>query len=219
MRTQSTRLLLGVAALCLGCNDGRLTGARSTPPPAREFATLEVQPRPIVLWLKEDAFLNVVARDQRGAPLTSEAISRFTSSDPAIATADDDGVISAVAVGTTEITVTTVAGGMARTASVPVTVRRGTPLDSAAVTSSGGWGPSSVHVIAGGTVRWSVSDSISWAGAPQRTLWLFTSRWRSLDSLDLRGGNATRRFPSAGVYRYCSGGCWDPPDFGTIVVY
>jgi hypothetical protein len=34
----------------------------------------------------------------------------------------------------------------------------------------------------------------------------------------LSSGSATRRFTTPGTYHYCSGGCWDPPDFGVVYV-
>jgi len=36
--------------------------------------------------------------------------------------------------------------------------------------------------------------------------------------VDVSSGSGTRRFETPGTVRYCSGGCWDPPDYGVIIV-
>lgn len=61
---------------------------------------------------------------------------------------------------------------------------------------------------------WS-ADGNSWS-QPTDILWLMGDNHEIIEQLDLKSGIAEWTFATAGTYRYCSGGCWDPPDWGVI---
>jgi plastocyanin len=82
-----------------------------------------------------------------------------------------------------------------------------------------GWQPSVANLAAGGTVHWETAGPLSWSDVPQRMLYFMDEKYTTVDSLDLSTGSARRAFPTPGDYRYCSAGCWDPPDFGIIHVH
>ncbi len=81
-----------------------------------------------------------------------------------------------------------------------------------------GWQPSVAHLTAGGTVQWLTAGPRSWSDVPHRMPYLLDKGYTVVDSLDLSTGSATLKLMTAGEYRYCSAGCWDPPDFGILYV-
>ena len=46
--------------------------------------------------------------------------------------------------------------------------------------------------------------------------YLLDMNYAVLDSLYWNNGLITHTFAAPGAYRFCSGGCWDPPEFGII---
>jgi plastocyanin len=165
--------------------------------------------------------LQVFARDQRGKLMPSVVGLTFSSSDPAIATVTSSGFVKGVAGGTADISVATTVEGVTRSAAMKATILAATPLANVVLTADlkRGWQPSVAHLTVGGTVQWVTAGPLSWSEVPHRMLYLLDTMYSVVDSLDLSAGSATREFPTAGEYRYCSAGCWDPPDFGVVYVH
>ena len=103
----------------------------------------------------------------------------------------------------------------------------GSPTDSAAsdtvvFTSSSryGWQPPSGNVKAGGIVVWRIGpDGGYQQAAIVAKIYLSAMNGAVLDSLYLNNGSVTHTFAAPGAYRFCSGGCWDPPDGGIIYIH
>lgn len=187
-------------------------------PPAA--TTLEVLPSTVTLEQGNTVQLEVFVRDQRGQPIVPLGPLTFSSSDPAIATVSNGGFVTGVAPGAVDISVTKMVAGIAKSAAMKATVLQATTLANLVLTADpkSGWQPTVAHMTAGGTVQW-VAGPRSWSDVPQRWLWLLDKSYSVVDSLDLSTGSATRKLEIPGEYRYCSAGCWDPPDFGVVYVH
>lgn len=220
-----TPFLVVCAAAGLACaGDESLAPTPQAPAPqAKESSVLtRVSLGPVSPYrLPGETFpLLVVPRDQLGVPMVPDAIT-YSSSDPAVAAVSDSGIVTAVTVGTAIISATAIIGASSRTGAILVTVNEPrnpyTPYGVLLVFGAWGWEPPVVDVNAGDLVEWSASGR-SWSGVSTDILWLMDENYGVLEKLDLAGGIAKRTFETAGTYRYCSGGCWDPPDFGVIRV-
>ncbi|HYW10072.1 MAG TPA: Ig-like domain-containing protein, partial [Longimicrobium sp.] len=83
----------------------RVSTPPAPPPPPPVVATVRVQPDSLVLDINERGDFNAVAYDARGNVLTGLAVV-WTSSNPAVATADWGGLVIGVAGGTVRVTAT-----------------------------------------------------------------------------------------------------------------
>ncbi|MBW8771433.1 MAG: hypothetical protein JF589_16890 [Gemmatimonadetes bacterium] len=62
--------------------------------------------------------------------------------------------------------------------------------------------------------------SLNWAGQPVTKVWLIERvAFRTVDSLDVRSGTTSYKFATPGAYYYCTGACWDSPDFGLLFIH
>jgi plastocyanin len=221
-----TLLLMTSVVAWLACDSNKAlspVSGREPPVATPELTTLELSPWAAYLNPGESFSVLVVARDQFAGEMVPDAIA-WSSSDPAVATVNSSGTVTALKRGFARISATVTIGPRARGEAMTAFVRL--PVgpeeeeelaEGVIVFGSQGWQPPVLEVAAGSTVEWRASG-ISWSLAPTETLWLMDADYRHLDSLDLRRGSAPRTFDVAGTYRYCSGGCWDPPDFGVIHV-
>ncbi len=212
-----TRMLLATLALGSACESNRGTGLNSS-----VVTTLQVLPSSVWLDQGSTLTLSITGGDRRGAPVTETVRTTFSSSDTAVARVDGNGVVTGVAPGTAEISATKTVAGVTRTAAMTAAIRRASPPADLKLTADElGWQPSEAQLAAGGTVQWLPASPRSWSDVPHRMLYLFDDKGKghAVDSLDLRTGFATRKFMTAGVYRYCSAGCWDRPDFGVVHVH
>ncbi|MBA3338502.1 MAG: Ig-like domain-containing protein [Geodermatophilaceae bacterium] len=210
-------MLLATLALGTACESNP-----GTQPRLNSSVLMILQVLPSTVWLDQGSTLElrVIARDQRREPLTASGRTTFSSSDSAVARVDGNGVVTGVALGTAEISATRTVAGVTRTAAMAAAIRRASPPADLKLTAEleRGWQPSVAHVAAGGTVQWLPAGPRSWSELPHRMLYLLDDKGYVVDSLDLRTGFATRKFMTAGAYRYCSAGCWDSPDFGIVYV-
>jgi hypothetical protein len=106
-------LLLLAAALLVGCQEQVVTAAR--------VATVEVLPAEITLSEGEDAAVSATARERGGRELSGRVVV-WSVDDPGIATVTAEGVVEALAPGTTQLHATV----EAVTGSATVTVLAGT---------------------------------------------------------------------------------------------
>jgi Big-like domain-containing protein len=227
------RLAGTVLLMCAGaiaCGDDPSLGPRpciagsvgcGTPlPAASTFTKVDLSPTTVDLDQGAQQPLSVVLRDQSGARFNDNFYRiAYTSSDMSVATVVN-GIVRTWAPGTVTITVAVTSGDVTRSAAMTTRVRPVAPLDSV-ILSEGkdGWQPSVTHVVAGGNVQWR-SGPVNWAGLALPTVWVSErTNLSAYDSLDLRGGSASYRFAKAGVYFYCTGGCWDTQDWGYIFVH
>jgi len=143
----------------------------------------------------------------------------FSSSDSAVARVNGSGLVTGVAVGTAEISVTKTVAGVTRSATMTATILQASPLADLEIIADleRGWQPSVAHLKVGGTVQWFTVGPRNWERVEHRMLYLFDEGNR-VDSLDLSTGSARLKLMTAGKYRYCSGICWDPPDHGIVYV-
>lgn len=214
--------LLACCALGVACGD---VGGPQVPFVPTAFATLDVEPSStdLVLTVVDSVQLTITARDGTGAVMPAEGVAEFSSSAPDVAEVSGGGLVTAVAAGTAAITATLTMGRITRTAVMNVTVSE--LADNVTLTSGDrGWEPAIAHVKVGGLVTWTVSREHSWDGVPQRAIYIYPrDYWQGLEveliELALIDRKASHTFDSPGDFHYCSGGCWDSPDWGIIHVH
>jgi len=222
-----TLMLLVTSAFGIACDSNRATQPAQPVPPVQPgpdpsvLTTLEALPSTVTLEQGSTVELRIVAHNQRGVPMTHAGIVTFASSDPAVARVNGSGLVTGVAAGTAEISVTKTVAGVTRSAAMTATIRQASPLADLEIIADleRGWQPSVAHLKVGGTVRWLTVGRRSWTGVEHRMLYLFDKGYTVVDSLNLSSGSAALRLMTAGEYRYCSAGCWDPPDYGVVYVH
>jgi plastocyanin len=134
-------------------------------------------------------------KDQNGSAIA--ATLNWNSSVPAMATISNSGLVTGVAAGTTNITVSATAGGVTKgSAPTVVTVTTVSFSNSATVNATLGltFSPSSVDITAGGFVTWNfaTTHNVTFnvvAGAPA-------------DIPDTSSGSAAATFSIAGTFNY-----------------
>jgi plastocyanin len=192
---------MAVTSACGGDGGGNGTG------PTPVFTSVFVNPAAatVVVGLTEQ--LTVAARDQNGANMAGASFT-YQSSDQSRATVNGSGLITGVAAGTSQITVTGTVGGVSKTASVNVTVT--TPGPTAAVNATAGsqFDPRTVAVTVGGIVTWSfaILHNVVFATAPGAPA----------NIADRGTGSEARTFNTVGTFNYS---CTIHPGMqGTVVV-
>lgn len=215
----SVRLLL-LASIALGVACGGDTSQAPAPAPAPVLTQLGLNPQSATLAQGAAVQLDLIPLDQSGTRMPAAqfvAATHYESDDPLIASVSRSGLVSGIEPGSTRISAVVTIGGITMTARTYVDVLP--PAKLVLLTSgSTGWQPSVTHVAIGGAVQW-VSGPFSWSGVPNKTVLLMDDYANVIDSVAFEDGLATRRFDKAGRVRYCSGGCWDPPDFGVIYIH
>jgi hypothetical protein len=217
--------LVASAAITMSCQGDRAVNPTPAPPgvppePSAVLSSVVVSPATLDLQDSEIAFLGVTARDQRGQWMDPLGRIEYSSTDISIATVSDQGRVTAIAPGTVTISATVTIRNSISTGSMTVTVRRASLSDSLILTGTDhGWQPEAGHVTAGGIVEWR-TGRVDWQHVPFTTVYLLTENYGYAgDSVDVRSGSGTHKFEKSGTVRYCTNGCWDPPDFGVIYVH
>ncbi len=218
-----TTLLLFTCAVGSACDGARPTdsGRRFTHGvPLTVFTSLQLVPDAVTMKEGWTAPIEIVALDQKGRRMTLAEGYTISSSNPAVATMHSAGYISSYSAGAAEITVTKTVGDVTLSAVVKTTILPADPSAELILTAHAtrGWEPSVAHLIAGGTVLWKTERDVGWSGVPHGMLYLLDKDYTIVDSLDLSAGSVTKTFKVSGTFRYCSAGCWDPPDFGVVHV-
>jgi len=131
--------------------------------------------------------------DQNGLPMTGLPAATFTSSDPAVASVDPAGTLTAASEGPATVTASLTADGVTHTATSAIAI---VPTSAVTVTVGGGtFTPDRVDIAPGVTVIFEASDgthNVTFQTAPTGG-----------DIPTLAAGNAAARsFPSAGDYDY-----------------
>ncbi len=223
-----TLMLLATLTLGSACDSNRATQPaplvqplHPAGPDSSVLTALEASPDFVVLYWGTTVELRITAYDQRGRHMTDAGGVTFSSSDSAVARVNSSGLVTGVATGTVEISVTKTVAGVTRSATMTAAVRPASPLADLKLTADleRGWQPSVGHLRAGGTVQWLTVGPRSWSGVEQRVLFLLDKNYEVVDSLDLSTGTATLRLMTAGQYPYCSAGCLTAPDYGIVYVH
>ena len=207
-----------LACIAAGCSsDNSVTTPQAEDRPV--FTNLYILPSISVIERGESVQYGAVAFDQRGLQMAGTPAVTYRSDAPEVAAISRDGLLTGIAEGTVQIYATVKIGSETRSAALSIRViDNAAPVTAVLTSGSGGWQPSETHIRVGDTVRWNAAP-VSWAGVPQPVIWLLDEQWRETATIDLTNGSATMRFDKAGIFRYCSGGCWDSPDFGVINVH
>ena len=217
-----TSLLFVCAAAAVACD---ATERATQPVPPVPFAPGELQFASTRFTTKIDPLtegdsvqLKAVAIDTLGAEIPVPYTVTYVSHAPSVATVSETGLVRATASGYADIWATIVIGHTEKSNGARAYVFTAVAPDSIVFTSGKhGWEPSQAQVAAGGTVEWQIG-AVDWAGMPATQVYLVNEQGAVLDSIDVKTGSAIRRFESHGLFHYCSGGCWDPPDWGVIYV-
>lgn len=185
VRVWTVGALVALAA-CGGGGDG---GGGTAP---AVFTSLTIAPNNPTVLVGATTSLATTARDQNSQPMSGAQVT-YASANQTIATVTNAGVVTGVAVGSTQITATGQIGAVTKTAQVTVTVTVPGPTASVAATAGNSFEPSTVTITKGGTVTWTFAAlhnvTFDVAGAPNGTGNVST-------------GNASITFPAAGSFPY-----------------
>ena len=183
-------LIVGALVAVAGCGGGGGgDGGGGTGPAV--FTTLSVAPPNVGVLVGGTQALTATARDQKAAAM-SGLTATYASGNQAVATVNASGVVSGVAVGTTQITVTGTVGTVTKTATVPVAVSTPSATATVAATVGNEFDPSTAFITKGGTVTWNFATThnvIFASGGPANIA-------------DQSSGSASRTFPNSGTFTY-----------------
>src|SRR5690606_16979059 len=219
MHNSTRRLLLLTCAIGgVSCGSDSAVEPTASEPvearPKRTLTRLTIYPQTLNIVQGFTSNVGVGGRDQHGTYLeVNRSKFRLASSDPAVATVNSEGLVIGIEPGKTSIVVTALADTSMR-AQMDVVV-----ADSIAVKSRevwrdhNGWYPSPAYVLAGGEVVWNLPSFETsalhlWKGEEDA----------QRHSIDRTATTFKLTFLEPGTFEFCTGGCWDPPDFGTIHV-
>ena len=187
-------------------------------PGQSRFASVRLTPATAALVEGDTVRLKAVPVDDMGTEIQVPYTVTYVSHAPSIATISETGLLTAVSGGAADISAAVVIGNTKKRTTRRTYVFSAASPNSIVLTSGkNGWEPTQAQVTPGGTVEWRIV-AIDWAGVPVTQIYLMDERYGVVDSVDVRTGSATRRFESPGLVPYCSGACWDPPDWGVIYV-
>lgn len=213
--------LLACATAGVGCNGDSgigpypYGGAQNEP---SRLDKLDLVPVSLDLDVGATMQLDVVFHDQYGRTMSYTGVIEYKSAHPEIAAVSNTGLVTALSAGAAVISATVRVNGVTRSASTAARILRPATGETVVLLyGDHGFAQAVTHISTGDTVIWR-AGAVSWAGAPNYNVWLMDASYRDLATLDISSGTASYRFITPGTYNYCSGGCWDPPDWGVIVV-
>jgi plastocyanin len=177
----------------------------------RKVASITVSPPTRSLAPTQTQLLTVRALDPLGVEIVNGVTPTFVSSNTSAATVDGNGLVTAVANGTSNITVTAVTVDGTRTATAQISVVTQTFPAAANVTlTAGSFEPDVVDIIRGGSVTWTNNSggtlhNVTFATLTANNISAHTS------------GSSTRSFDNAGTFNYqCT---LHPGMNGSVVVH
>jgi len=183
------RVLLTAALVLVGACGGGGDGGGGTGPSV--FTTLTVAPGNVGVLVNGTQALTPTARDQKSVPMSGLSAT-YTTGNAAIATVTASGVVTGVAVGTTQITVSGTVGTVTKTATVNVVVTVPSATATVAATIANEFNPATAFITAGGTVTWTFATThnvVFGTGGPANIG-------------DTSSGSVSRTFPNAGTFTY-----------------
>ena len=151
--------VLGAGALLVAaaCGGGGSDGGTTNPPPTQTLGEIRPSVTSLALTAGQSATITVTALNTSGGTITNAGTPSFTTRSATVAEVTAQGVVFAVAAGTTSIDVSLSFGGVTKTASVAVVVTGtlGATATVAAGSASNTFQPQVVGVARGGSVTWS----------------------------------------------------------------
>lgn len=185
-------ILVLMSASLSGCGGGG--AADVTSPSNGAPASLVLSPGASSLVIGGTVQLTVSGKDARGNTIPDLPAPSFSVADQTVATVDPSGLVTGVALGTTEVTATLEGAGIA-TATVTVTPA-GSGGGSSVTTPNETFSPATLTIAPGGTVTWEIS------GATHNVT--FTGPAPAGGNIpDTQPGNTvSRTFETAGTYSY-----------------
>jgi plastocyanin len=185
-------ILVFISAILIGCGGGG--AADLTTPSNGAPASLALSPAAPSVAVGGRVQLTVSGKDASGTAIPDLPAPSFSIADQTVATVDATGLVTALAVGTTEVTAT-VEGAGAVTATLTVTAP-GTAAGPTVATPNETFSPATVTTAPGTTVTWEIS------GATHNVT--FTGPAPAGGNIpDTPAGNrASRTFDAAGTYSY-----------------
>lgn len=192
----TTATAVGNGTATITARSGTVSGTQQMTV-SQSFNSLDLTPNPGSVTPGGTLQMSAVARDPGGAAIANFAGITFTSQDQSVATVNNAGLVSGVAVGTTTITADATSGGATHSATATVNVATQTfPLtaDVTAGNSTATFTPQTVDIRAGGVVTWTFGAlthnvNFSTAGAPANIP-------------TTTNNSVSRTFAAAGVYPY-----------------
>jgi plastocyanin len=191
-------LSIGIATLLVATEIGAGCGGGTDPTPAGDavLTTLEVTPaNPIAFTVApgNSVTLTVVAKDQNGRTMIGAGAPSFASDNIAIASVTGQGIITALAPGTAQITTSLTAGGVTKTGTAMLTARLAAP-SAAVFAPETSFEPGSVDVQPNGTVNW------TFGLIPHNVV--FTTAGAPVNIAEFSNSSTSRTFPTHGSYAY-----------------
>ncbi|MGH7695152.1 MAG: cupredoxin domain-containing protein [Gemmatimonadaceae bacterium] len=147
----------GLLAVAAACGGGGGDDGGTTNPGQPTLADIVPSVTSLPLTAGQSSTITVTARNTSGGTITNAGTPSFTSRSASVAEVNNQGVVFAVAAGTTTIDISLTFGGVTKTASVTVIVTGtlGATATVAAGSASNTFQPQVVGVARGGTVTWS----------------------------------------------------------------
>jgi len=213
------------ALVCASCNsESGVDPAPVIPPQESGFservASLDLAPDSLILDEGGEQQLVTIVRNQAGRSMAiAQAIAYSTTSD-LTAKVGEGGFVTAITPGRTVIRAKLVVGEKTFADSAVVIVRKATVASELVLKAVlEGWTPSPGHVAAGSRIEW--QPGVVWGGGMTTMVyvWKEDEGYGKGQTIDFNTGARTMTLTVPGKYRYCSNACWDPPEFGIIVVH
>jgi plastocyanin len=195
VRLSTIATLLIVAGTGAGCGGGGSDTGPAPGPSGGVLTTLEVTPATATLFTVapgNTVTLKIVAKDQDGRVMTG-ASPTFSSDNAASADVSGDGTITAVAEGTSLITVSVTMGGVTKTGAATMTTIVA-PASGTVTAPSLTYVPADLNVRAGATVTWTFQS------VPHTVT--FTSSGSPASLAEFHDASDSRVFPTSGTYNY-----------------
>jgi plastocyanin len=184
-------LIAAMVASVVACGGGGDGGGEITG--TQNFTSLSVKPATSVnVLVGGTQALAVTALDQSNKTM-SGLTTTYNSGTPSVATVDANGVITGVAVGSSQVTVTGTIGSVSKTATVNVTVSVPGPTASVAAMTNDTFSPATAFITQNGTVTWTFATTHNVT---------FDGSGGPANIPDTSTGSASRTFPTKGTFAY-----------------
>ncbi len=146
----------------IGCGGGGGGGPTAANPPAGgALASLQVTPAALTLTEGETAQLSASPLDGDAKLITGLPSPSYTTNDPSVASVDQNGLVTGVSAGGTQVAVRLTADGVTKSTLVAVTVTAPPQPGSNLVTTIGvTFSPSSIAIAENDSVTWRIEGAV-----------------------------------------------------------
>jgi hypothetical protein len=211
------------ALICAACSPEAGVGVAPVIPPqesglSQRVTGLELSPDSIILDEGGEQQIVAIVRNQSGFSMGFDAPINYSSTSSITAMVGPAGFVTAITPGRTVIRASLVVGEKTFSDSTIVVVRKAAVMNEVVLKAVfSGWTPLPAHVVAGGRIEW--QPGIVAGGGFTTTIYVWRDEIGFGESIDIGAGPNSMVLTVPGKYRYCSNACWDPPEFGIIVVH